>query len=314
MAAVSWYLTGPFLYVAAALFVVGAAHRVVSLLRMPRHLRWELYPIPHLGPAGSKYQQVDFAGSPARRSRLREIAFMAEEILLFKKLFVSRRALWLGSWLLHAGLYLGTVFLGLLGTGALLTLLGLMPSAGAGSLLGNLLGTATVAVGACGLGAGLAGTLFLFGLRLGDRGLRDMSDAATFFNLALLAALFGSGLFAWLAADPAFAHSRDHLVSLLQGHPRAVEAPSLALAMVVGGLFLSYLPFSRMFHFAAKYFFYHRILWDERSMPKAGPMARDFAAYLAYPVTWSAEHVKAGQSWQEQVSPPNGAKGEPHDS
>lgn len=314
LAAVSWCLTGPFLYLAAAVFVAGATRRVVSLLRMPRHLRWELYPIPHGGPAGSKYERVDFAGSPPHRSLLREIAFMVEEVFLLKRLFLSRRSLWLGSWLLHAGLYLCTVFLGLLGTGALVTLLGFPPSAEAGSLWQQVLCTATVAVGACGLGAGLAGTLFLVGIRLGDRGLRDMSDAPTFFNLALLAAVFGSGLFAWLAADPAFAHSRDHLVSLLKGHPHAVEAPSLALAMVVAGLFLSYLPFSRMFHFAAKYFFYHQILWDERSMSKAGPMARDFAGYLAYAVTWSGEHVRPGRSWQEQVSPPSGTKEEPHDS
>ena len=301
-----WFWTGPFLYLAAAVFVAGATWKVVGLARLPRHLRWELYPIPHLGPEGSKYQKVDFAALPRRSARLREIVFTAQEILLLKKVFAARRDLWLGSWLLHAGLYLGIVFLGLLGAGAIPALLESSASA-----VPRLLPRATGAMGVCSLVSGLAGTVYLLCLRLADRGLRDMSDRITFFNLILLAALFGSGLLAW-GTGPAFVQAQSHLVSLLRGRPAAVESSALASALVLTGLFVAYLPFSRMFHAAAKYFFYHAILWDEEPMRRGGRMEQDIAACLDGRVTWSAAHVRQNESWRGQIGGAEDTKGATH--
>ena len=131
--------------------------------------------------------------------------------------------------------------------------------------------------------AGLLGAIYLAGLRLADRGLRDLSDPVAFFNLALLAALFAAGLWAALA-DPGLVEARLHLVSLFRGRPGVVTSPSLAAAMVLAGLFAAYLPFSRMFHFAAKYFTYHQVLWDDESDERQGSrMESDFAGYLQAP-------------------------------
>jgi len=71
----------------------GALWKVTPLARLPRHLRWEFYPIPHLSPKGSKYQQVGFAALPRAPARWPEMVFMAEEILALKKVCLGRRDL-----------------------------------------------------------------------------------------------------------------------------------------------------------------------------------------------------------------------------
>lgn len=288
-----WFLTGPFLYLAAAVFAVGASWKVVSLARLPRHLRWELYPIPRLGAAGSKYEKVDFAALPRHSSRVRELFFVAQEVLLLKKVYAARRDLWLGTWLLHMGLYLGIALLGVL------------------AIAPRLPAAAVSVVGLASLLCGMAGVAYLLGLRLYDRGLRDMSDPVTFFNLALLAALFGSGLWAW-RADPGFVAARAHLVSLLRGQPAAVASPGLASALVLGALFAAYLPFSRMFHAAAKYFFYHAILWDDEPMQPGSRMEREMSGYLHDRLTWRAAHIRPNLRWHEQLDGNPDEKGASH--
>lgn len=294
----TWILTGPFLYAAFAVFLMGTAYKIVSLVRMPRHLRWEIYPLPHVGAAGSRYQQVDYASSPRTASRWAELAFMAREILLLEKLFSRRRDLWFGSYFLHVGLYFSILGVILLAADGVWSVLGPIDSS---TLLVRVLREVIIAAGIGGAAAGLIGTASLLIRRLTDLGLRDMSDPATFFNLVLLLLLFGTGLYAW-TAENALLQARDHVASLLYGRPGVVASPSLAAAMVVAGLFVAYLPFSRMFHFAAKYFFYHRVLWDDEPMHAHSAMERDFAAYLDYPLTWSGGHLQAQKAWGEQLS------------
>jgi len=307
----NWFLTGPLVYAACALLAVGTLYRIAVMCRMPCHLRWDLYPIPGLGPAGSKYQQAatQDTGCPAgphRRHRLAELMFMAEEILFLRKVFAQRRGLWIGSWLMHAGLYLSVCFLALLLAAALLSLLNLSPGIGQGALAQGLC-ACTVAIGLCGLVTGLAGTLWLLALRLSDRGLRSMSDPVSYFNLALLAAIFAAGLAAcW--GDPGFAQCRAHLASLLCGRPGVVQSPWLTTAIVLTAIFLASFPFGRMFHPVAKYFFYHKILWDDEPLRPGSAMEQEIGQCLGRRVGWSAEHVVPGGTWLDQVQGPGNAE------
>jgi nitrate reductase gamma subunit len=295
---VTWFLTGPFLYLAATVLLAGSAYKIARMARMPRHLRWELYPLPRLGLNGSKYQKLDYSALPRHADHLAEAAYMAEEILFFKKVFRHRRSLWPASYLLHVGLYLSIASLGLVALEAILLVLGLPADSG----LLVFLHAPAVAAGGCGLAAGLAGAIWLLCLRWRDENLRAVSDTVSFLNLAFLLAVFAAGWVAWLVADPVFLQTRAHAALLLRGRPEAVQSPLLALAMVLAGLFAMYLPFSRMFHFAAKYFFYHWILWDEEPMRAGSPMERDIAGCLEYRTTWSARHVRPEATWLEQAT------------
>ena len=257
--------------------------------------------MPGRGPDGSPHEQAGGQDSPRRRSRRRELAYVLAEVLFLRSLFRARRDLWWPSYLLHLGLYGCAIFVGLLVAGAAATLVrpeSLLPE-GHGAISG-LCWVAAV-TGGGGMASGLVGVLLLGLCRLRDRGLREMSDGITFLNLLLLASIFGSGLVAWLAADLRFGRTMSHVASLLAGHPGSDLPWSLSVWLFLFGLFLMYLPSSRMFHFVAKYYFYHHILWDDEPMVPRGELERQMACYLRYRVRWSSSHVDTGGTWLDQV-------------
>jgi nitrate reductase gamma subunit len=299
----TWFLTGPFVYAAVALLAVGTVCRVVAILRMPPHLRWELYPLPGLRPAGSGHQQ----NSPERRRhRLAEFRFMAEEILLLRKVFAQRRSLWVGSWLMHAGLYLGTCFLAMLLAGAAMTLLGLSPDAGRWPVARGFRAL-TALTGSVAMIAGLTGAVWLLVLRVTDRGLRAMSDTVSYFHLGLLAAMFAAGLAVW-SADAGFAECRQHLASLLRLQPGTVQSLPLTVAIALAAVFAAIFPFGRLFHPVAKYFFYHTILWDDGPITRGSTKEHEILDCLSERVTWSAGHVVPQGTWLEQAQSPGSGK------
>jgi len=298
MISLGYFFAGPFIYLSAAVFVCVTAYKIIALLRMPRPFRWDLYPLPHRGPAGSKYQKLDFGRQKAPFFLLRELWEMAEEILLIKRLFKNNIRLWLGSYALHTGIYLGTLWIILLAAGAIVQInTAALNSAGIAYLF-----FLTTVVGAAALILGFIGSVYLLLRRCIDPDLRAMSDTVSFLNLWLMIALFGSGLAAWLVADSSFSQLRNQIADLMLFKPMAPHHQLITLEFFFFGLFLMYLPFSRMLHFAAKYFFYHNIMWDDQAMQPGSKLERERLKELAYRPQWTAPHIKADRSWLEQVT------------
>jgi nitrate reductase gamma subunit len=163
------------------------------------------------------------------------------------------------------------------------------------------LNAVTVITGAAGLVLGLYGCLGLLWMRYTDEDLKDFSSPVTFLNLYLLIALFGVGLAAWAAEDASFVLARGYVASLLVLKPVALP-PLMTLEALLFGVFLIYLPFSRMLHFAAKYFFYHNIMWDDELVVAGGGLDKALGGYMHYKAGWTAPHLKAGDSWLEQAT------------
>jgi nitrate reductase gamma subunit len=268
---------------------------------MPRHLRWDLYPVPHQGPEGSKYQKVDFGQLKPHFSLFHELKEMGLEILLLKKVYINNKKVWMGSFPLHAGLYLGIAWQLLLIVGGLLELNGVPVKAGSPSVFSMLVYYLTLVTGAGSFIAGLFGSLVMLWLRITDEDMRFMSDAVSYVNLAVMIFLFGTGLAAWLFIDPSFHFVRNYTAGLLKLNPVAVQEPLIILQMIAFCLFLMYLPFSRMMHFVGKYFFYHNVMWDDEMMMRNSPMENDIASYLQFKMTWAAPHIRKGGSWVDQV-------------
>lgn len=294
------FITGPLVYIAFAVSIAVAAYKIYGIATMPRHLRWDLYPVPHQGPDGSKYQKVDFYKLPRQVSLLHEIKEMSEEILFIKRAFLHNRKLWYGSYLLHLGFYAGTAWLLLLATGAAMELSGAKVGLTGG--FGGLVHYLTMISGVASLTLGLAGTIWLLAMRVVDEEMEAISDATSYINLGLMFLLFGTGFAAWLFADPTFAMLREQIAGLLSFTSRPVGDGLVAWQMFWFAIFLIYLPFSRMMHFAAKYFFYHNIMWDDEPLKAGSDMEKDITGYLGYSVEWSARHIKPGGNWVEQVS------------
>jgi nitrate reductase gamma subunit len=255
---------------AICLFLIGSVSRVVRVATMPAHVRWELYPLPE--------------------NHIAKIRVMLSEIFLLKGVFDQNKLLWLPSWLFHSSLYL------------LLLMSILLPVA---SISGNarivitpMVGVMAVIVFAC----GTAGTAGLLVVRFGSR-LRPFASFSAISNLLCLLALFLSGL-VFVLAQPAAA---DAMVMQVGRLLRLNSAPELPLSGTVHlcllALFIAYFPFTAMAHAMLKYFTYHWVRWDDRPAATTPELSDRMRRYLAYPVHWSAPHIRVeqGANWAETV-------------
>jgi len=303
MNAIAWFIGGPFIYLALTLFICVTAWKVYGYATMPRHLRWDIYPVPHQGPEGSKYQKVDFYKATPHFDFISEALYMIPEILFIRKAFKHNFAIWRGSIAMHSGIYIAPLWIVALLAGACLEKTGTPVNAINGWPWITALYHVTWVSGAfCGV-FGLLGSLFLLWMRLSDEGLRDMSDFVAFFNLFVMIALFGSVFLAWWFVDPSFALLRTHIATLLSFAPGVPQNGLITAELLFLGFFFAYLPFSRMTHYAAKYFFYHNIMWDDEPMKAGSSLEKNVIASLGQKVSWKAGHVKANGSWLDQVAP-----------
>ncbi|MBP2640326.1 MAG: Nitrate reductase gamma subunit [Firmicutes bacterium] len=300
MDSLTWFISGPLLYIAVITFVVVTGKKILYFSSMPRHLRWDLYPVPHQGPEGSKYQKVDFSKLKPQVHLMHELWEMGQEILFIKRAFKNNPKIWKSSFPLHAGIYLCAVWMALVICGAIVELAGIPVYKTSPSTLAVVLYYATILCGVAGAVTGLAGTIGLLWMRYFDEGMRDMADFITYVNLYLMLLVFGSALLAWWNVDPGYNWIRSHTMSLVTLKP---VAPDLLIAMEIFwfSVFLLYLPFSRMLHFVAKYYFYHDIMWDDESMKPGSKLEQDVIASLHYKLNWNAPHITSDAAWVDQI-------------
>lgn len=281
-------------YLALVAFAAAVALRALAFARMPVHLRWELYPVPHDANAahgGSVLEHPDWWLRKTAPNHAADRKVMVKEILLLDGVRAHDRALWLRSYPFHGGLYLLGAFIGLLFASALADRIGLTTLS---SLLASA-GAITELVGLLLLGAGAAGLMLR---RLGEPALRAHSAPADFFNLACFVGVAVLGLAALALVDGSVAHLRAFARGLLTFTP--VELPGLVAAQVVTGLaLLVYIPLTHMSHFFTKWFTYHAVRWDDRSNRVGSRLEATIQRQLGTKVTWRAAHVGggAGRTW-----------------
>lgn len=291
-------LIGGWVWFCVGVFVVGCLWKAFRYATAPVHLRWDLYPVAHeprRDHGGSYLEEREWWTKPRRKDRLGELGVMAAEILLLKGVWEHNRRVWWGSLMFHWGLYLltlTTVGLGLevvgLARGWLVPMLAVTGTAG---------------------GAGTAvGALILLGMRAFDPLLRPYTSPADRANLLVLCA-FGT-LSAFVAAwTPGMETVARRLADPLRFRGSAMD-PLWAAQMAVGGLFLLYFPATRMVHFFAKYFTYHKVRWDDEPVAGNPRLAARLSAALDFGVDWSASHVQTGRTWAEVATElPEATKG-----
>ena len=278
-------------WLAAGLFVVGCAWRALRYMRAPDHVRWDLYPVAHeprRSHGGSYMEEKDWWTKPRVKSHWGEASFMIEEIFLLKGVRVNNRKLWWGSMPFHWGLYILVV-----------TSFGLLV-AGLGYSPPWLLGLIALS-GAVGGGLTALGALILLVLRSREQRLRPYTTPVDRLNLALLIVL--GALCAAVAIVPGgMARAATATGQLLRLRTPEVT-PLLGLQMALAGLFIFYLPFTRMVHFFSKYFTYHQVRWDDRPVVPGSALEKRLRGALEFGVDWSAEHISGtGSTWAEVVT------------
>jgi nitrate reductase gamma subunit len=290
------------IYAGLVLFLAGCLWRVWVYARTPLHLRWELYPLPHEHPyraayGGSYFETQEWWRKPQIKNRRGEFLVMIEEILFLKSLREFNRKLWVPSFLFHSGLYLVICAVGLTAVAALAGVLAEKGSA----VVASELGSVVVVVGIAGAVLIVTGACLLLIRRSSDPAFKNSTKAADIFNLLFFIAAFSlvaSGYLtraAGAASVSEFAHGVVHF-------DRGVKIGTVfGAGLILASALASYIPFTHMAHFIAKYFTWHAVRWDDRHNEPGQPMDTGMATNLAYKPTWSAGHIGADgkRSWAE---------------
>ena len=294
------------LYVAVVFCTAVTAAKLIRIARMPVHLRWDLYPIPHEkgrgSYGGSYYEEVDWWTKPRRYAFFAELRAMASEILFVHSLFRHNLSLWLVSYPFHIGLYSLVVFTLLIAAGGIMDLHGLEAAGGAIHYLTIVVGTAgwvLTTLGAAGLGLS----------RLVRSELRAATVRSDYVNLGIILAVSVAGFIAWLTVDPDYAVAR-RLAGAMLTFRAAGEIPTAVQVQVwLTAALLIYFPFTHMTHMFGKFFTYHSVRWEDHPNIRNSRIEKAVTEALGYNLTWSAPHVRKG-TWAdaatERKKPDNG--------
>ncbi|MEJ2368024.1 MAG: respiratory nitrate reductase subunit gamma [Acidobacteriota bacterium] len=281
-------------YACGLVFVVACVVKAVSYAKLPIHLRWELYPVPHEEPdrvrhGGSYFEESDWWTKSVRFNFLGELKYMAAEIAFLKALWEFKRSLWYRSYAFHLGLYLIISTAALVLLAALLGLFAPGILAGAAGLYLHWIYTVT---GSAGVILSFLGAAALLQRRLTDPELKNYTTPGDLFNLLffmLVLLLLAAGY----ALRPAGAPG---VVAMAQGmltFDLSLRIPGLLFTgLLLGAILTAYIPFTHMSHFIAKYFTYHSIRWNDEPNVRGGKMEAKLAEYLTYRPRWAASHIR----------------------
>ena len=300
------------MYIAYAFFFIGSGYKAYRMAKMPLHLRWDLYPIPHEEGrehyGGSYFEEVDWWTKPAKVSLRSELREMAREIIFIQSMYHNNRPLWISSFPFHFGLYLSIVFVLLVFFGAFLDVIGVPVAADSGNFLARIVHYITMPFGLIGWTLGALGALGLLISRMANWELRRTSVWTDYFNLILLLAVFASGLVVWAAEDMTFAQLRGFIAGLISFGEMPAVSTGFVVHMALSAAFLIYLPFTHMTHFVGKYFTYHKVRWEDHPNIKGSALEKRVTEALGYTLDWSAPHIKSGATWAEAATEESGKK------
>lgn len=293
-------------YLAVLFFIVALAIKTIKIARMPLHLRWDLYPIPHeRGKAkygGSYYEEINWWTKPNNFSTFNEIKEMGKEIFFIQSLYHNNKKLWLFSFPFHFGMYI------LIGFGAFLLLGSIMTAAGieVARFSQNVLGVAvfhlTIVFGKVGWILASFGAFGVLMSRIFSGILRKSAVRSDYFNIIFLLALFVVGIISSFTVDPSYSLQRAYLADLIQLKAASSLPGILTAQLWILALLLFYFPFTHMTHFVGKYFTYHKIRWEDHPNLKGSKIEEAVSSALGYKITWSASHIKSGGTWAEAAT------------
>jgi nitrate reductase gamma subunit len=292
-------------------FALAVIMRTLMWVRLPMHLRWELYPVAHEPAAkvrygGSFMEEFEWWKRPRPKSRLTELRIMLAEMLLLAGVREHNRKLWTRSFPFHLGLYLagGAAMLALM-IGALRAVAPAMIAAGGADIARNVV----VVPGVAGFALGIVGALGLLHRRLTEPGHREYTVPADIFNLLFFVVAFGSGLFCFAVVDKSADKALDFAANLATFNMAALPGTGVDVAapittVVLLSLLVGYIPLTHMSHFIGKYFAYHAIRWNDEPNLAGGHDEARIQRLLSQKVSWAAEHiVGAGtKSWLDVAS------------
>ncbi len=278
-------------WLSVAIFSGMVLFKFVKFSSMPLHLRWELCPVDHetrekRSYGGSYLEEVDWFKRPAHKSLMGELIGMGSEIFFLHRVKEHNPyKIWLFSMSMHWGIYFLFTWIFLLVVESIIQFDAL-------SQITNILGVVAFTLGAF-------GCLMLAVKRATNRGLNLYSAPVDYFNLLFLFSIFVTGLLSWFM-DSSLTSHREYLKGIISF--KAASVPTITvLNFILFELFLIYMPFTKLFHYIAKYFTFHKVLWDDAFKVKGSPEDKKIMEQLSSRVTWAGPHIVPGKTWLEEA-------------
>jgi len=300
-------------YFAYVFIVTMYTIKVVKFLKLPVHIRWDLYPVihePNYRYGGSYFEEPEWWTKSRKRHRLRGFLYLLKDNFYLGDYYVRNRSYWLSLYPWHAGFILIIGFHIFCFLAAVTMALGLDVAASSASAFGRGAYYVILVTGVASFILGAFGSIGLFIQRLTDAGLRMYATFLNYFNYGFFLVVFLSGLYSWYFEDPTFAEYREYWKSLVTLHVPVVEAAS-AVHILFFALFLIYLPYTKSMHYISRFLAFFRIRWDDEPNVRGGEMEKRLQKLLSQKVTWGAPHIQSGSTWARVATEvPESGKGE----
>lgn len=273
--------------------------RTLKYVRMPMHLRWELYPLPHEDqPHGGSYlEEPEWWTKSRNRPLIKDILFMVKDYLFFFQYYTRNRGYWSVLYIWHISFYLIVGFHVVVAIGAIALIADVDVSAD-GGVGGAILHYVALVSGIGAFTIGVVGSIAMLIKRLIDPDLRAFAAPRHFFSYVFYLGVFLSGLIAWAFFDTDFAVYREFYKSVLTLGDAHVD-PALIVHAVAFALFLFYMPYTKALHYATKLIAFFGVRWNDIPNKKGGDMEKRIQRLLGHPVGWGAPHIQTGKSWAE---------------
>jgi len=291
-------------YACVAAFVVVVLTRLISIARLPMHLRWELYPVAHeKGRAhygGSYLEELDWWTKERKTSVVGEMKVMLPEILLLAGVRHKNKSMWARTFPFHLGLYL------LIGATVLMLANGIVMAAGGSA---PWLGTIAMVLGYAGAGLALLGALALLARRFFNIEYREFTVPGDYMNLLFFVVAIGIALIGQVATDADFTRMQGFfagLVTLGSYEPAVGISGIQAVGVVLLSLLMAYIPATHMAHFFTKWFMYHDIRWSDEPLKRGGKIEAQVNESVKLKPTWAAPHIGADgkKNWVDIATSP----------
>jgi nitrate reductase gamma subunit len=290
-----------FTYFAYIFIIAMYSVKAVKYLKLPIHLRWELYPVIHedgFQYGGSKYESLNWWEEGRKKRSIRGFFYLLKEYLHLGEYFHRHRSYWVALYPWHIGFILIIAFHILCFFGAVIIVCGDTVSTDSSSIIGIIFYYATLITGVVSFASGAFGSIGLLLKRSSDDNLKLYATPLNYFSYLFTLVVFVSGFYAWAFADPTLAEYREFWVGLITLNYVRVM-PATAIHIIVFDLFLIYLPFTRSFHYVTRFFAYFLIRWEDTPNVRGSELEKKIQGMFKQKITWSAPHIKQGQTWEE---------------
>ena len=278
-------------------------YRTVKCARMPMHLRWELYPLPHekgYEHGGSYFEESEWWTKPRQRHLIKDILYMVKDYLFFFQYYTRNRGYWSVLYIWHISFYLIVGFHIVVAIGALALIADVEVSADA-SVGGAILHYVALVSGIGAFCIGVIGSIAMLIKRLIDPDLRIFATPRHYFSYVFYLGVFLSGLIAWAFFDTDFATYREFYESVLTLGAADVD-PALVVHAVFFALFLFYMPFTKALHYTTKLIAFFAIRWNDIPNLRGSDMEKKIEKLVGHPMSWAAPHIQTGKTWGEVVT------------